>query len=169
MVIRPASAEDAHGIARVHISSWQDAYRGVVPQSYLDQLSVASREQRWVDILGQDSSETLVADSAGDVVGFVSYGHARDKHAPSNVGEIYAIYVASSHRSAGVGLSLWEAASRRLRELSFTTVVVWVLEANDKAIRFYQRLGFAFSRDSEITVEIGGEKLPEVRYEIAIA
>ena len=67
------------------------------------------------------------------------------------------------------GRSLWEAASARLRELSLAQAIVWVLAANEQAIRFYERVGFALSRGSETPVEIGGMRLPKVRYEIAIA
>ena len=84
-------------------------------------------------------------------------------------GEVYAIYVASSHWSTGVGWSLWQAALVRLRELSFTRVIVWVLAANERAIRFYEQIGFSQSEGFETSVEIGGEKLPELRYDIAIA
>jgi ribosomal protein S18 acetylase RimI-like enzyme len=169
MVIRPASRQDCRGIAAVHVSSWQDAYRGIVPQSFLDRLTVEKREQQWVELLERGDSWVLVADASGDIVGFVSFGNSRDDNALPKVGELYAIYVAPSHWSTGVGRMLWEAALEQLRELAFTRVTVWVLSGNQKAIRFYQRIGFALSSDSETTVEIGGEKLPEVRYEIAIA
>jgi len=169
MIIRPALVRDSHGIALVHVSSWQDAYRGIVPQSYLDQLSVADRERRWVEFFERGSSETLVADTAGHIVGFISYGNSREENALRHVGEIYAIYVASSHWSTGVGRSLWEAASARLRELSLAQAIVWVLVANEQAIRFYERVGFSISKGSETPVEIGGMRLPKVRYEIAIA
>ena len=169
MIIRRAFAEDSHGIALVHVSSWQHAYRGIVPQSHLDQLSVADREKRWVEIFARGGSETLVADAEGRVVGFVSYGKSRQDCPGREEGEIYAIYVSSSHWSTGVGRSLWEAASARLRELGFVRAIVWVLAANEKAIQFYERVGFALCEGSETTVEIGGKRLPEVRYDIAIA
>jgi len=169
MIIRPALLEDSHGIALVHVSSWQHAYRGIVPQSYLDQLSVANREEQWVDVFERGSSETLVADAAGHIVGFISYGNSREENALRDVGEIHAIYVASSHWSTGVGRSLWEAALARLRELSLAHAIVWVLAANAQAIRFYEQVGFALSKGSETPVEIGGMRLPKVRYEIAIA
>jgi L-amino acid N-acyltransferase YncA len=169
MIIRPALVEDSHGIALVHVSSWQHAYRGIVPQSYLDQLSVANREKQWVEVFERGSSVTLVAEAAGHIVGFISYGNSRAEHALQDVGEIHAIYVASSHWSTGVGRSLWEAALARLRELSLAQAIVWVLAANEQAIRFYERVGFALSEGSETPVEIGGMRLPKVRYEIAIA
>ncbi len=169
MVIRPASPEDSHGIASVHVSSWQDAYRGIVPQSLLDRLALASRERQWIEILTRGDSRVLVAEASGDIVGFVSFGNSRDQNEAPNVAEIYAIYVVSSRWSTGVGRLLWEGALEHLRRLGFTKVTVWVLSGNEKAIRFYQRVGFAFSGDSETTVDIGGLRLPEVRYEIAIA
>jgi ribosomal protein S18 acetylase RimI-like enzyme len=169
MVIRPAATEDSPGIAVVHVSSWQHAYRGIVPQSYLDQLSVAEREGRWAEILGRGGSETLVADAGGDIVGFVSCGKSRRVQVDGNEGELYAIYVIASHWSTGVGRSLCEAALGRLRDLGFVRAIVWVLAANTKAIRFYERAGFELHAGSETTVEIGGKNLPEVRYDIDIA
>jgi ribosomal protein S18 acetylase RimI-like enzyme len=169
MVIRSALTEDAHGIALVHVSAWQQAYRGIVPQLHLDQLSVADRENRWVEILDRGGSETLVADVEGRVVAFISYGKSRQEQAEREEGEIYAIYVSSSHWSSGVGRSLWEAALARLRNLGFVRVIVWVLAANEKAIRFYERVGFTLCTGSETTVRIGGKNLAEVRYGIAIA
>jgi ribosomal protein S18 acetylase RimI-like enzyme len=169
MVIRRALAEDSHGIALVHVSSWQHAYRGIVPQAHLDQLSVADREKRWVEYFDRGDSETLVADAEGQILGFISYGKSRRERAEPDEGEIYAIYVSSSHWSTGVGRSLWEAAFSRLRELGFVRAIVWVLTENEKAIQFYVRAGFTLCRGSETTVEIGGQKLPEVRYDIAIA
>jgi RimJ/RimL family protein N-acetyltransferase len=59
-----------------------------------------------------------------------------------------------------VHVSSWQRAYR---------AVVWVLAANERAIRFYERAGFTLSSTPETVVEIGGEKLPAVRYEIAIA
>ena len=168
-MIRRACTEDSHGIALVHVSSWQHAYRGMVPQTHLDQLSVADREKRWVEIFDRGGSETLVADAKGDVVGFISYGKSRQERAEPEEGEIYAIYVSSSHWSTGVGRALWAAALARLRELGFVRAIVWVLAANEKAIQFYERVGFTLCKGSETTVEIGGKELAEVRYDIAIA
>jgi ribosomal protein S18 acetylase RimI-like enzyme len=142
MVIRRAATKDSHGIALVHVSSWQHAYRGIVPQAYLDQLSVADREKRWVDTFDRGDSETLVADADGHVVGFISYGKSRQEPAEREDGEVYAIYVSSSHWSTGVGRSLWEAALARLRALGFVRAIVWVLAANERAIHFYERAGF---------------------------
>ncbi|MEJ6553652.1 hypothetical protein PQI51_01275 [Microbacterium esteraromaticum] len=52
MLIRPASVDDAHDLAVVHVRSWQQAYRGLMPQAVLDGLSIAEREAGWARLLG---------------------------------------------------------------------------------------------------------------------
>jgi hypothetical protein len=46
-VIRAARVTDAPQIALVHVRSWQFAYRGLLPQVYLDGLDPAQRVGRW--------------------------------------------------------------------------------------------------------------------------
>lgn len=168
MLIRPALIKDSHHLALVHVISWREAYRGIVDQAHLDNLSIEDREARWIQILKRGGSETLLAESSGEVIGFSSYGHSRDSDAGENTGEVYAIYVAPAHWSQGVGASLWHKSLERLVDLGFSTATLWVLAANERAIRFYRRMGFELCRRSEKKVKIGGEELPEVRYEIAL-
>ena len=97
MDIRPARMEDVPEIAVVHVRSWQAAYRGLLPQAYLDGLDPSQRIGQWERVLSAaDRSQggTLVADAGGRLSGFVSYGPARDADTDSKrAGEIYAIYL----------------------------------------------------------------------------
>ena len=77
MDIRPAGTEDVPEIAVVHVRSWQAAYRGLLPQAFLDGLDPAQRTGQWEQVLsaaGWCNGETLVADAGGHLSGFVSYG-----------------------------------------------------------------------------------------------
>ena len=94
VIIRSATAQDLQAIALVHVSTWQEAYRGVIPQSYLDQLSVEARQAAWSDIFEKGGAKLSVAEDSGEILGFISYGKSRDKDASDNTGEIFAIYVA---------------------------------------------------------------------------
>ena len=51
MKIRKAKLVDAKGIAHVHMDSWLATYRGIVPDTYLDQISYGAREELWNDNL----------------------------------------------------------------------------------------------------------------------
>lgn len=98
MPIRSAAGGDARAIAEVQVESWRAAYRGLLPETYLADLSVERRTAAWEGILSRAESETLVAVAKqGEVVGFASLGPSRDSDAPEETGELLALYVRSSH------------------------------------------------------------------------
>ena len=163
MRITAASPENLRDVATVHVASWQSAYRSILPSEYLANLSVETREATWRQILAEGRSELLVATDGGAFVGFVSFGPCRDEAAPLDRGEVWAIYVAPSAWSSGVGRALWRVASERLRTLGFRSVSLWVIDGNDRARRFYMAAGFSVEVGSEKEIEIGGAKLREVR------
>lgn len=168
MLIRPSIEADARGIAEVHVRTWQAAYRGIVPQAYLDEMSVERREALWRESIVQGLREVVVAEVDSAIVGWVAFGRCRDADAPDAVGEVEAIYVLPSFWSKGVGRELWLSAFRRLTERGFGSVTLWTLEANERARRFYRAAGFSESVGSRKMVRIGGVELPEVRYERAL-
>ena len=75
------------------------------------------------------------------VVGFAVYGASRDEDLP-DAGEVVAIYVLSKYYDRKIGYRLMNEAFSRLKE--YNTICVWVLEKNERAIRFYHRYGFEF-------------------------
>jgi RimJ/RimL family protein N-acetyltransferase len=157
-VIRPGTPEDAEAVARVHIESWQVAYADVFPREELEQLS-GQRAARRVEL--HRRSPPLVAEADGEIVGFVSVGRANDADAD---GELYAIYVHPDHWDQGFGRELIAAGEDRLRELGHDHAVLWVLEDNPRARRFYELAGWK-PEGSKRPIEVFGVEVPEVRYE----
>lgn len=45
--IRPAKPEDAEGLTRVHVRSWQSSYRGLLAQEFLDTIDSIERLALW--------------------------------------------------------------------------------------------------------------------------
>ena len=126
------------------MASWRATYRGMVPDGYLDRLSVEEREARWREALVGGSQCVLVAEGGDGVIGFASFGPSRDADAGADVGEIPAIYVEPSAIGTRVGRALFEAATSALREAGYRRATLWVLEANERARRFYERAGWAW-------------------------
>ena len=154
MTIRSGTAQDARSVARVQVESWQAAYAHVLPQEQLQELSVEGRAEQWRDY------PPIVAEVDGEIVGFVSVGASRDEDAE---GELYAIYVHPDHWSTGAGRALMEAGETELRRLGHRDVVLWVLEDNPRARRFYERAEWA-TDGARRGIEIFGDEVPEVRY-----
>lgn len=144
--VRPAKPEDAPAIARVHVRSWQVAYRGLVPDVVLDALSTEHREDSWRKRLAEDgdASFTLVAELNGDVAGFCSVtAPSRDDDAGDRTCEVTAIYVDPDAWRAGVGRALLDAALNQLRQDGCEEATLWVFAQNAGANAFYERFGFA--------------------------
>jgi ribosomal protein S18 acetylase RimI-like enzyme len=162
--IRPAVASDASGVARVHVQTWQTAYRGVVPDAYLDSLSVTQREKFWRESIARGTPELLVAEVDSQVVGWASFGPSRDPGVPRGTGELEAIYVLPDYWGTGAGRALWLMARSRLIERGFAAATLWVLMDNARAIRFYRAAGFVPEAATEKQLEVGGKSLGEIRF-----
>lgn len=144
--LRPATVADADGIAEVHVRSWQAAYRGLMPQQVLDQLSIPERAANWARILGESprASQTVVALDGERIVGWTSYGAARDADAGDArpTGELWGIYAHPEVWSTGVGKLMLSAVESALRDAGYETAYLWVLEGNARASGFYRRQGW---------------------------
>jgi ribosomal protein S18 acetylase RimI-like enzyme len=167
VLIRPAVVQDAAGIAEVHVRSWQAAYRGLMPQDYLDGLDPADRLPRWQLQLsdpGTVGHEVLVAESDRGICGFSSYGPTRDEDQDaSRVGEIRALYLAPGTFGTGVGRLLMAASVERLDRAGYAFVTLWVLDSNARARRFYEIAGFR-ADGAAMADDRAGFRLEEVRY-----
>lgn len=152
----------------MHVHSWQSAYRGIVPDAYLDSLSLDRREHLWGIAIQKGAPELWVAELDSQVIGWTSFGASRDQDAKPQTGELEAIYLLPSYWNTGAGRALWLVTRRRLIERGFATAIVWVLAANLRAIRFYAAAGFAPDPAGEKEINIGGRALRELRYEMVL-
>jgi ribosomal protein S18 acetylase RimI-like enzyme len=142
--IREATPGDAEAIASIHVRAWRWAYRGQLSDDYLDGLRVEDRlEQHRRSLEGQRPDwRTWVVEDEGSVVGFAVTGTSEDADADPKTGELYAIYLEPSRVGTGIGRALFEHAVDELRERGFTAATLWVLEANERARRFYELAGW---------------------------
>jgi ribosomal protein S18 acetylase RimI-like enzyme len=172
--IRPATIDDAAGIASAHVRAWKTAYRGILPDSFLDALEPASRIDRWRESLGPSAGGrlTFVAEipgrdrsGTGEIAGFVTGGPERDGISADGVaydGEIYGLYLVAEYRRQGVGHQLVGVAAQALIDRSIRSVVIWALQDNIPARAFYEGLGGVLI--GEKTVTIGPSNLVDVAY-----
>jgi ribosomal protein S18 acetylase RimI-like enzyme len=167
MKIRPASVEDAAALAAVHIDTWRNAYRGQMPQDYLDELDATKRVANWRQWIESDQAPagTLVLDDETDgVAGFIYVSRSRDLDTdPEMVGEVQAVYVRSGYWGQGAGRRLMEAGLSRLAEAGLRESILWVLNTNRRARRFYEAGGWQPDGASK-TDDLRGFPLVEVRY-----
>jgi ribosomal protein S18 acetylase RimI-like enzyme len=169
--VRLARPDDAEAIADAHVRGWLAAYRGLVPDSVLDGLSVERRTAFWRDTITSETAavstaRTWVVEEAGKVRGFASTGAIRDQpDGLAGAGEIFAIYLAPEGRGRGLGRALFGHIVDDLRRRAFDPIVVWVFEANGDTRRFYEAAGFRVDGARQ-PVDFGETSLPEIRYRL---
>ena len=167
MDIRPARVEDAPALARVHVDSWRAAYHGLVPDSSLEGFTYEWREGCFREALATGAEETYVIGRDGEIVALLTIGAARDPDLDARrTGEIWGIYISPDHWRRGIGSRLAEEAERILRSRGYEDAVLWVLEANQQARRFYEAMGF--SPDGQSKDIDWGTVLKAVRYAKAL-
>ncbi len=163
MLIRRAILKDTAAIARVRVDTWRTAYRGIVPDEFLDNMSYEGNESRWAERLSDVDNQvyTFVAvDESGQIVGFISGGPNRDND-PVYKGELHAIYILPSHHGRGIGRRLTVALVEKMLEMGIDTMLLWVFTDNP-ARRFYEALGGQLIKSSQF--ELGQANIDEVAY-----
>ena len=163
VLIRRAEVDDAAGIARVRVESWRVAYKGILPDLYLDAIDPGewSEWQRRNMAIRSEGMVYFVADVEGQVIGFAEGGPNREDD-PDHAGELYAIYLLPEHQRRGTGLNLMVATAQWLIGAGMNSMILWVLAENHPARRFYEALGGQYVRERQS--QIGGSSLPEVSY-----
>jgi len=163
--IREMTLADCPRVSEIRIRGWQTAYKGLIPQSYLDALSVAEETARRRERFGRGGGEVvnLVAEQDAEVVGWVCHGPYRDGEVRTEGAELYAIYVRPDRVGGGVGGALLRESTMRCAAAGYERMLLWVLKENAPARRFYERAGF-IPDGAEEPFEADGVAVPEVRY-----
>ena len=162
--MRRARPGDARAVAEVHVRTWQAAYRQVLPLDRLDAVTAGQRVPLWERLLANPELSTFVAEQDDRIVAFVNVGPGRE---PGADGELYAIYALPEAWGTGAAHDLMAAGLAELRAAGHATAVLWVLEDNPRARRFYEREGWTCdgARKQE---QFLGTDLDEIRYAISL-
>lgn len=139
--IRAASVEDSDAIAKVHVTSWQESYRRLIPQPVLDGLSVPDRKTAWRNIFSDlGKYPVYVAEKDGRVIGFGNGGTCRSEALGQEM-EVYAIYLLASAQHQGTGSKLLRTIVSDFIAEGKRSAGLWVMRDNTIARRFYEKFG----------------------------
>ena len=143
---------------------------GLLPQEYLDSLSIETRTTTWAKAFSQlpdQASTTLVGELDGQIVGFACVGPSRDDDTDRATGELWGLYLDPAHWEVGYGNTLHTEALDVARASGAAVATLWVLTTNQRARHFYERHGWV-ADGTEKTVWRGDVRLDETRYRISL-
>lgn len=156
------SFDDRNLISKIYEDSWRYAYRGIIPQGYLDKIL----KGHWSKNFDIADWNTVICIYDGKYIGTSSFCKSRfEKY--KNLGEVISIYLLPEYIGLGYGKKLLDFVIEQLKEKGYNEAFLWVLEENEKARNFYEKYGFKLDNDY-LEDTIGGKKLKEVRYVLNI-
>ncbi len=165
-VVRRAEVSDAAAIAALQVRSWQVAYRGIVPDAFLDDLAEDAWLERWTNQLataGRDGVHQLVSTDArdGPPRAVAACGPAMEPTA-ALTGQLYVLYADPRHWGCGHGAALLHRVHGLLAADGNSRGLLWVAAANARSIEFYEHHGW--TRDGRTQLEeVAGAIFDEVR------
>jgi len=156
------------GVARVHVRSWQVAYKGLLPAPYLDALRPEDRASRYTFGRSDPTAPaTVVAILDGVIQGFATTAPAGDEDLPG-YGELYALYIDPDCWGRGIGAALMREARARLKSAGFQNAMLWMLAGNVRAQQFYEKDGWRFD-GKERTAPLWGIMTHDMRLRASLA
>jgi GNAT superfamily N-acetyltransferase len=187
VVIRSASPADAAQIAAVMRDSWFAGYDGIIAPAIIDRATAPDGGARIRQSFRIRPRQRMIAAvargpapaGATRIVGYASFGPERDvletpwpypltpAGSAGEIAELYALYVHPAWWSTGTGRALMDQVLAKVRAAGYASITLWVLEANVRARRFYQRAGFAPDGARHVLDDLDG--VTEIRYRRALS
>jgi ribosomal protein S18 acetylase RimI-like enzyme len=139
-VVFPAGPSDAEDLARVHVTSWRETYRGLLADAFLARMSEPGFTRRFRRALTQPGAGITLA--AADRYGLVGYAQGGPSRRDTlGEAEIATLYVLRQAQGQGLGARLMTETARALAANGATSLMISVLRDNIRARGFYEHLG----------------------------
>lgn len=161
--LRAACQSDARALATLRVQVWRDAFRGLFPDEYLDDMDIEESVAMWEKVLSSDLAAravVVVAERGHELVGFAG-GFVLDESRHGADAELTAVYLRADVRQSGWGTRLVEQVVAACRDMGARSMIAWVLRDAKPACSFFESLGAsavveqAFVWDEVELIELG--------------
>lgn len=138
--VRKGNIDDIPQIAFVHITSWQKSFEGILPQDYLDSLSVEKRKIVFAKRMEAESYSLIVAETGdGKIFGFADFGTPVLKE-PNYDTQIYSFYCLPEFQRMGFGKEIFRHSVKEIKKRGGRSLCLDSLEISPYR-SFYTRSG----------------------------
>ena len=146
-LIRRKEQKDCEGVAHVVTVAWNETYKGIVPDYFLEELknNEHGRAERAHERFDKENRYQFVLEIDNEIVGFVNFGISEDEQF-ENCGEIFALYIIKKYKGNGFGKKLVEEAIKELKELGCDKMIIACLKGNPSN-EFYKHIGGKYIKD----------------------
>jgi GNAT superfamily N-acetyltransferase len=147
-MIKEAELHDAPEIARIIVSAWKSAYKGIIDQSYVDNM----KADRFVEIMKNNiekrKENIFLYRENEKAAGFIS-GKLLD-NSPYDY-EIVGLYVLPEFQNMGTGAKLLGHAMKFYSQLNCRKMIIWTLKGA-KNNSFYIKKGGIIAEEKILNI-----------------
>ena len=147
--IRLAMPSDIPDMIEVHRLSWEAAYRGIIPDIYIEEMNTR-RPGSFARMVTSENATQHIILKDGRAVGILGIDEPRDEDLDDRFHELQGIYLHPDYYRQGIGSEAMEFAYSLAQNLCKTFMVLWVLAENQAAIGFYVKQGFCADGASRV-------------------
>ena len=161
MEISIASYEDCWSLARLKRIVWETTYRGIYPDEKIDKYDVDLNENKFKNMIKEQSQRLFVILSDSKIIGYISCGkimRAFDKHTH----DIGLLYLLKEYQGKGIGRQMFEFAKKELKNQGITEFIVSCNKYNIPAQQFYKKMGGQIIKIDEDNKD---KSIPQVKFQ----
>jgi len=141
-MIRKAVKADGYNIAKLLVSGWQTAYKGLIDDAFLKNMSVDIMAKNWESNISSQNEDNniYVYEESYQILGIIRFGIPDDASSNYNA-EIHVLYVEPTLKRNGIGTKLFKFATENFIKNQTTNMIIWCLKGNFPSINFYEKMG----------------------------
>lgn len=161
MNIRIATNEDCRSLAILKRRIWETTYRGIYPDEKLDKYDIDLNENKFKDMIKQQSQKLIVVLNDSEIIGYMSYGkilRGFDEHTH----DIGLLYLEKEYQGKGIGLDLFQFAKNELKNQGVTEFIVSCNKYNLSSQQFYKKMGGQIIKVDEDNED---KSIPQVKFQ----
>lgn len=161
MEIRIATDKDCRSLALLKRRVWETTYRGIYPNEKLDKYDVDLNENKFKNMIKEQSQKLFVVLKDSEIIGYISCGkimRAFDKHTH----DIGLLYLLKEYQGKGIGAKLFQFAKDELKNQGVTEFIVSCNKYNFSAQEFYKKMGGKIIKVDEDNED---KSIPQVKFQ----
>ena len=125
--IRQAKIDDIEAISNIKVTGWQNAYRGIIDNEYLDNMNVEHVIRK--NKANFNNQNFIVAEMNQTVVGFCGYSYNYENNTEADC-ELIGIYVKPELKRHGIGRKLIKYVIDECKNAGRRKLILWCLRKN---------------------------------------
>ena len=162
--IRKATLDDIPEVAKLHINSWNNTYKGIIAQEYLDNMkkNLNKRIERMKNEF--DLRNMILATINDEIVAFSEFVLSNEFSKNLDIDcELCGLYVRNEYLKSGIGSQVFNYVRNLFISNNKKKMGLWCFKENKNAIDFYKKKGGVIV--SEKKFALAGKEYSVVAFE----